>query len=66
MFVPVKLFQPSVMKHSSLLDPFVSYEKNQVSRISEYVPHVYILANIYNLTMRVCQIIYFTSEIGVT
>ncbi len=29
-FVSGKQFQPSVMKHSSLLSPFVSYEENEM------------------------------------
>ncbi len=30
MFIPDKPFQPSAMQHFSLLDPFVSYEKQSV------------------------------------
>ncbi len=30
LFVPGKLFEPSVMSHSNLLDPFITYKENEV------------------------------------
>jgi hypothetical protein len=39
MFVFSKLFQLSVMLHSSLLDPFMSYEENEVLVIQTQGPN---------------------------
>ncbi len=36
-FVPVKPLQPSVMQHCNLVDPFISYEENEVLRIQTLV-----------------------------
>ncbi len=35
--VPCKLFQPSVMQHSNLLGPFLSYEENELLRIQPLI-----------------------------
>jgi hypothetical protein len=36
-FVSHKTFQASVIKHSSVLDPFISYEENEVLRMRSQV-----------------------------